>query len=182
MVDLPVWVQSVVKEEWTAEVFDVELIRLYNLTTEMSQMLQNALACVEKVPDSRPSISEVVGVIELIQLLECDVYLNLRKGGEMVDLPVWVQSVVKEEWTAEVFDVELIRLYNLTTEMSQMLQNALACVEKVPDSRPSISEVVGVIELIQVEVKGDKDECRHVESTDDGKPGCNTLGFWLSAD
>ncbi|GKG54369.1 hypothetical protein Tco_0557892, partial [Tanacetum coccineum] len=49
----------------------------------------------------------------------------------MVDLPVWVQSVVKEEWTAEVFDVELMRSHNLKTEMIQMLQIALACVEKV---------------------------------------------------
>lgn len=77
MVDLPVWVQSVVKEEWTAEVFDVELIRLHNLTTEMIQMLQIALACVEKVPASRPSISEVVGVIELIQVYDLDIACSI---------------------------------------------------------------------------------------------------------
>ncbi|XP_058762740.1 probable inactive receptor kinase At5g58300 [Vicia villosa] len=32
---------------------------------------------------------------------------------DMVDLPRWVQSVVREEWTAEVFDVELMRYQSI---------------------------------------------------------------------
>ncbi|CAN8260041.1 unnamed protein product [Cochlearia groenlandica] len=69
---------------------------------------------------------------------------------EVVDLPKWVQSVVREEWTGEVFDVELIKQqHSVEEEMVQMLQIAMACVSKHPDSRPPMVEVVNMMEEIR---------------------------------
>ncbi|KAL5202362.1 hypothetical protein ABZP36_013314 [Zizania latifolia] len=64
-------------------------------------------------------------------------------------LPRWVQSVVREEWTSEVFDADLLRHPNTEDEMVQMLQLAMACVAILPDQRPRMEEVVRRIEEIR---------------------------------
>ncbi|XP_061346145.1 probable leucine-rich repeat receptor-like protein kinase At1g68400 [Gastrolobium bilobum] len=66
--------------------------------------------------------------------------------GGAVDLPRWVQSVVREEWTAEVFDLELMRYKDIEEEMVGLLQIAMACTAAAPDQRPRISHVVKMIE------------------------------------
>lgn len=88
------------------------------------------------------------GVI-LLEMLTGKTPLKYAGYNEIIDLPRWVRSVVREEWTAEVFDVELLRSYNVEEEMVQMLQIALACVSRVPDARPRIDEVVKMIEEIR---------------------------------
>ncbi|KAH7442476.1 hypothetical protein KP509_03G090700 [Ceratopteris richardii] len=65
---------------------------------------------------------------------------------EGIDLPRWVQSVVREEWTAEVFDLELMRFKHLEEHLVSLLQIAMACVCASPEQRPDMGQVVSMIQ------------------------------------
>ncbi|KAL3532032.1 hypothetical protein ACH5RR_005553 [Cinchona calisaya] len=81
-----------------------------------------------------------------------------------VDLPKWVRSVVRDEWTAEVFDQELLRYKNIEEELVSMLHVAMACVVPQPEKRPTMAEVTKLIEEIRVEqspLGEDYDESRN---------------------
>ncbi|KAK1386152.1 Ovary receptor kinase 11 [Heracleum sosnowskyi] len=67
-----------------------------------------------------------------------------------VDLPRWVQSVVTEEWTSEVFDAELLKYIHTEDDMVQLLQLALACCDQYPDRRPTMTEVLQYMEELFV--------------------------------
>ncbi|KAK4802591.1 hypothetical protein SAY86_000794 [Trapa natans] len=75
-----------------------------------------------------------------------DGYKAPELNEEGVDLPRWVQSVVREEWTAEVFDLELLRYQDVEEDMVQLLQLALECTAQHPDKRPSMAVVTARIE------------------------------------
>ncbi|XP_058087707.1 leucine-rich repeat receptor-like protein kinase PXC1 [Magnolia sinica] len=81
-----------------------------------------------------------------------------------IDLPKWVRSTVREEWTAEIFDAELLRYKNIEEELVAMLQVALACVVPQAEERPTMLQVVKMIEEIRVEqspLGEDLDESRN---------------------
>ncbi|CAA6664799.1 unnamed protein product [Spirodela intermedia] len=95
----------------------------------------------------------------LLELLTGKAPAQALLNEEGVDLPRWVQSVVREEWTSEVFDSELLRYQNVEEEMMQLLQLAVDCTVQYPDKRPSMAEVVARIEDI------------HRSSVDKGESG-----------
>ncbi|KAF8748906.1 hypothetical protein HU200_012835 [Digitaria exilis] len=69
-----------------------------------------------------------------------------------MDLPQWVASIVKEEWTSEVFDLELMRDAAAGTvgdELMDTLKLALHCVDPAPSVRPEAREVVRQLEQIR---------------------------------
>ncbi|WOL20715.1 putative inactive receptor kinase [Canna indica] len=94
----------------------------------------------------------------LLELLTGKAPNQASLGDEGIDLPRWVQSVVREEWTAEVFDVDLMRYPNIEEEMVQLLQIAMACVATVPDARPDLPEVVRGMEDIVRRTEGISDD------------------------
>lgn len=87
----------------------------------------------------------------LLEILTGKAPVQLHAPDESIDLPKWVQSVVREEWTAEVFDLELMRYKNIEEEMVGMLQIAMVCVSVSPEQRPKMSHVVKMIEEIRGE-------------------------------
>ncbi|KAL5974683.1 putative leucine-rich repeat receptor-like protein kinase imk3 [Asimina triloba] len=70
-----------------------------------------------------------------------------------VDLPQWVASIVKEEWTNEVFDLELMRDASITgDELLNTLKLALHCVDPSPAARPEVQQVLQQLEEIKPEL------------------------------
>ncbi|KAJ0261706.1 inactive receptor kinase [Hirschfeldia incana] len=75
----------------------------------------------------------------------------LTGKAEVGNLVRWVNSVVREEWTGEVFDEELMRCTQVEEEMVEMLQVGMVCTGRLPEKRPSMSEVVRMVEEIRPE-------------------------------
>ncbi|KAD4586007.1 hypothetical protein R6Q59_035607 [Mikania micrantha] len=67
-----------------------------------------------------------------------------------VDLPQWVASIVKEEWTNEVFDLELMKDASVIgDELLNTLKLALHCVDPSPSARPEVQLVLQQLEEIR---------------------------------
>ncbi|CAB4301984.1 unnamed protein product [Prunus armeniaca] len=105
-----------------------------------------------EVTDTRKSshASDVYsfGVL-ILELLTGKSPIHTTGGEEVIHLVRWVNSVVREEWTAEVFDVELLRYPNIEEEMVEMLQIGMSCVARMPEQRPSMPDVVKRVEEIR---------------------------------
>ncbi|OEL32550.1 putative leucine-rich repeat receptor-like protein kinase IMK3 [Dichanthelium oligosanthes] len=70
-----------------------------------------------------------------------------------LDLPQWVASVVEEEWTNEVFDLELMKDAAAGSETGEelvkTLKLALHCVDPSPPARPEAQQALRQLEQIK---------------------------------
>ncbi|KAJ8753936.1 hypothetical protein K2173_000190 [Erythroxylum novogranatense] len=82
--------------------------------------------------------------------------LTGKSPGEPIngmDLPQWVASIVKEEWTNEVFDLEIMKdAQTIGDELLNILKLALHCVDPSPSARPEVQEVLQHLEEIKSEL------------------------------
>ncbi|EPS59286.1 hypothetical protein M569_15521, partial [Genlisea aurea] len=124
---------------------------LFSLVSPTSIPKSNGYPAPESASDSRKMTqkSDVYsfGVL-LLELLTGKCPSVSEDGGGM-ELPKWVQSVVREEWTAEVFDLELMRYRDIEEEMVGLLQIAMSCTQASPDRRPKMNHVAKMIEELQ---------------------------------
>ncbi|XP_020262295.1 probable LRR receptor-like serine/threonine-protein kinase At4g31250 [Asparagus officinalis] len=74
-------------------------------------------------------------------------YSRQARGGS--DLANWVNSVVREEWTGEVFDGEMRRSRNGEGEMLKLLQIGLGCCEADVNKRWELRYALEKIEELK---------------------------------
>ncbi|GMH05161.1 hypothetical protein Nepgr_007001 [Nepenthes gracilis] len=135
---------------YQARVSDFGLAQLATPTTPPNRI---AGYRAPEVTDSR-KVSQKADVysfgVFLLELLtgKAPTHTHTLLNEQGVDLPRWVQSVVQQEWSAEVFDEELLRYQNVEEEMVQLLQLAVDCTAHYPDTRPSMAELTSRIEQI----------------------------------
>lgn len=77
-----------------------------------------------------------------------DNYLKQGKGTND-DLSRWVNSVVREEWTGEVFDKDMSGVRNGEGEMLKMLKIGMCCCEWNVERRWELSVAVEKIEEVK---------------------------------
>ncbi|KAM7486260.1 hypothetical protein LguiA_002269 [Lonicera macranthoides] len=98
---------------------------------------------------------EVINTSEMSQAADVYSYgvllLELLTGKlpAYYDLVIWVNSVIREQWTPKVFDIELLRHPNKEEEMAKLLQIGMACAERVAEQRPKMADVVKLVEDIR---------------------------------
>ncbi|WCJ26489.1 Leucine-rich repeat protein kinase family protein [Euphorbia peplus] len=71
---------------------------------------------------------------------------NFKDEG--LDLPRWMLCAINDEWTSEVFDVELLQDGDLEEVMLQLLELAFSWTARDPDNRPSMYEVITQVETV----------------------------------
>jgi hypothetical protein len=128
-----------------------QLVTTPNLPNRLSGYRAPEVTDVRKISQKADVYS--FGVL-LMELLTGKAPENTVAHEDSVDLPRWVQSVATDEWTAEVFDLELVKEQKAEQEMVQLLQLAIDCTAQHPDRRPTMAEVASRIDDIFLSVSG----------------------------
>ncbi|CAL5362066.1 unnamed protein product [Camellia sinensis] len=133
----------------------------YGLMVVESHQNQSILSQSDSFKNNNPSKTRAYSTFKVdiygfgVILLELLTGKLVQNSG--IDLTRWVHSVVKEEWTAEVFDKTLISEGANEERMVNLLQVALKCINPSPDARPNINQVA--IMIISIKEEEDKSLC-----------------------
>ncbi|GMI85229.1 REDUCED IN LATERAL GROWTH1 [Hibiscus trionum] len=134
------------------------------LDPKKNSLLANGYAAPEK------SLSEQGDVFSFgVILLELLTGKMVEKTG--VDLPKWVKSMVREEWTGEVFDKEVPK--SALQWAFPLLNIALKCVSHSPQDRPTALEVSEKID--EALLAHDDRSISSMSSWESGHPDCCIL-------
>ncbi|KAF0904697.1 hypothetical protein E2562_036163 [Oryza meyeriana var. granulata] len=95
----------------------------------------------------------------------------LRQGRAGTDLAGWVHSVVREEWTGEVFDKDMRGTRSGEGEMVKLLKVGLGCCESDVDKRWDLREALARIdELREGDAGADDSSAASSFVSDGGEP------------
>ncbi|KAI7986533.1 putative inactive receptor kinase [Camellia lanceoleosa] len=129
----------------------------YGLMVVESHQNQSILSQSDSFKNNNPSKTRAYSTFKI------DIYgfgvilLELLTGklvqNSEIDLTRWVHSVVKEDWTTEVFYKTLISEGANEERTVNLLQVALKCINPSPDARPNINQVAIMIISIKEEDK-----------------------------
>ncbi|XP_068646232.1 probable inactive receptor kinase At2g26730 [Aristolochia californica] len=71
--------------------------------------------------------------------------------GPSDDLSEWVREVVKQDWSTEILDLEIVGAKEGHGDMLKLTEIALQCTNVTPEQRPKMSEVLRRIEEMKQE-------------------------------
>ncbi|PON94113.1 Tyrosine-protein kinase [Trema orientale] len=94
-IDLPKWVNAMIREEWTGEVFDKELAKA--ATHWAFSLLNIALKCVSYPPENRPTVEEVSEKIEEVIYAEQDHNMSPLSSHDCQGFCL-LHSIIPETW------------------------------------------------------------------------------------
>ena len=139
---------TLLTNSYDAQVAEFGIVQLVSMT---SSAPKHSGYCAPEARDSY-TVSQKSDVysfgVVLLELLTAKAPTYVISNEEVMELPRWVESVVQERWTIDVFDLELLRYDNIEEQVVQLLHLALHCTSKHPKRRPSMTEVTRRTEQI----------------------------------
>ncbi|KAL0378771.1 UNVERIFIED_CONTAM: putative inactive receptor kinase [Sesamum radiatum] len=90
------WLHSVVREEWTPEVIDAELLRYRGEEEAMVQVLQIGLDCAATVHERRPRMPQVVSMLEEISGIEPSDESGPENGWEQPTIESRLEDLLED--------------------------------------------------------------------------------------
>ncbi|KAL0304114.1 UNVERIFIED_CONTAM: putative inactive receptor kinase [Sesamum radiatum] len=124
------------------------------LTKMIATTFMSTVRCYAPEVKNTRDVSQASDVysfgILLLELLTRKSPIHVPGGHEVVDLVKLVSSVKSKVWVDRVFDADLLKNPTIREQMVTMLQIGLRCVAKSIKKRPKISEVLKILEDLDV--------------------------------